>query len=143
MSEQQDTPLDPALIEEWRKLHTAHGIYDECGHKHVEDDPEAIRVWDVGLTCEAGLTQTVCRFCDTDDGEATEDTEYGEWPCTVARLIREWYDKRELLAHAGLALSRAAELLDCTGECDEDSPCPPCLVYADAVAAIAAIREGR
>ena len=77
--------IDAALA-----LHSEWGIYDECGHDHTEEDVrtgKAIDV-DVGFTCEEGKVQSVCRECDTDDGDATEATEDGEWPCPTVKALK-------------------------------------------------------
>jgi hypothetical protein len=68
--------------------HSRWGIYEECGHKHGEDEPEMVVVecLDNPYTCEAGLIQAVCRECHTDSGEPRENTDEGEWPC--AALVR-------------------------------------------------------
>jgi hypothetical protein len=69
------------------------GLTDECGHDHTSEDLEAgrcIEIPEVGLTCEDGKLYTVCRECHTADGEPTEDTDEGEWPCpTVKALLGE------------------------------------------------------
>ena len=71
------------------ELHQPFGIYDECGHQHDEGEPGVIEVDAVGLTCEEGRIQTVCRGCDTEDGEVDEDTSDGDWPCPTLRVIAE------------------------------------------------------
>jgi hypothetical protein len=72
-------------------LHTEWGIYDECDHTHTEEDiraGKAVDVPEVGFTCDDARMQTVCRECHTDDGEPTEDTEHGEWPCPTVKALR-------------------------------------------------------
>ncbi len=77
-----------------RKLHSKFGIYDECGHKHTDEEYEredsgVVDVEGVGLTCEEGLVQWVCHECDTVDGEPDEYTEYGEWPCRTLKELEK------------------------------------------------------
>ena len=71
-----------------RKLHSKFGIYDSCGHEHTDEECEkegsgVVYVEDVGLTCEEGLVQWVCRECDTVDCEPDEYTCEGKWPCAT------------------------------------------------------------
>ena len=73
--------------EDVRKLHVPFGIYDECGHKHHESELGVVEIDEIGLTCDDGKLQTVCRECDTDDGDVREDTEYGVWPCRTLKAL--------------------------------------------------------
>ena len=54
------------LIQALKALHAPYGIYDQCDHQHVESDQDAVYIDGVGLTCEEGLLETVCRHCCTD-----------------------------------------------------------------------------
>ena len=70
------------------EAHSDFGIYEDCGHGH--DLGEGVfDIDDVGLVCEEGLIQTICRECDTDDGEVREDSDTGEWPCPTIRRIAQ------------------------------------------------------
>lgn len=75
--------------EDVRKLHYPFKIYDECEHQHEAANEllGIVEIDEIGLTCDAGLLYTVCRECDTDDGEVNENTEYGEWPCATLKAL--------------------------------------------------------
>jgi hypothetical protein len=69
--EYDQAAADRAALERVRALHSEWRIYDECGHKHTDEDVTAGRakhVNDVGTVCEDGLMYVVCRHCCTDDG---------------------------------------------------------------------------
>ena len=71
-----------------KALHSPFEIYDECPHDdHKESDPGVLDIDDVGLTCAEGLIQTVCRECDTHDGEVHEDSSEGIYPCRTLQAI--------------------------------------------------------
>lgn len=80
--------------EDVRKLHSKFLIYDYCAHDSDKDGPEyhegrvVTYVEDMGYTC-GEPSQTVCMECDTDDGEANENTEYGEYPCATLKALEK------------------------------------------------------
>ena len=79
-----------ARIEAALALHQEFGIYDECGHDHTEEDVrtgKAIDVPEVGITCEDGLVQKVCRHCHLWNDEPYERTEDGECPCPTVEAL--------------------------------------------------------
>jgi hypothetical protein len=55
-----------AQVKRIRDLHAEFKIYDECGHRHSEDDPGVIEIENVGLTCKDGYQYSVCRTCCRD-----------------------------------------------------------------------------
>jgi hypothetical protein len=74
------------------ELHSEFRIYDECSHQHTDEEVTAgtaFDVEDVGITCEEGYLYSVCKKCHTDDGDVTEDTPDGEWPCEELRAIEK------------------------------------------------------
>jgi hypothetical protein len=67
-------------------LHRPCPLYDECGHDHQEGEPGVIYVDEVGLTCDAGRTGTVCMHCHTDgDGMVREDAWDAKYPCDTLK----------------------------------------------------------
>jgi hypothetical protein len=51
------------MVQALRALHRPFGVYDSCGHEHRANDAEAMYVDEIGWTCEAGLTNTICEHC--------------------------------------------------------------------------------
>jgi hypothetical protein len=53
-----------AAVERIRSLHEPYGIYDDCGHKHAEDEPGVLYVAEIGIfVCKDGHFYDVCRLC--------------------------------------------------------------------------------
>lgn len=61
-----------ARVEAVRALHSEFKVYDA-------DDPADYS--------EKTYLYTCCRHCHTNDGETTEWSDEGEWPCTTVRLL--------------------------------------------------------
>lgn len=71
------------------------GFARECAHDDSKmddlEEPEhhdgrsVVYVEDVGYTCAD--PQTVCYECDSDDGEANENTIDGEYPCATLKAL--------------------------------------------------------
>lgn len=79
-----------AKIAQMRAKHSSYGIYDECGHRHTEEQfalGECVEVDDVGLVCGEGLRYHLCRECHTEEGEVREDSWEKRWPCDAARAL--------------------------------------------------------
>jgi hypothetical protein len=53
------------LIQALRALHSEYGVYEKCDHGHTADDPLALDIENVGLTCADGLLDVVCTACCT------------------------------------------------------------------------------
>lgn len=75
-------------------LHAPYGIYDKCGHEHVDTEPGVREIDNVGLVCEAGLEFVVCSHCCANDGygqseecAAAHDHARVCDPCPTVRLI--------------------------------------------------------
>lgn len=90
--------------EDVRKLHTKFGLYGGCDCEYrwkkagvpelqwppesdvrFHDGKEPVEIEETGWTCEE--PQWVCRECDTSDGEAHENSDYGEWPCRTIEAL--------------------------------------------------------
>jgi hypothetical protein len=70
------------------ELHCPWYVVEECGHDHAEGESGLrIETLEVGIVCEEGVRNTVCRACDTTDGEPREDTDEGEYPCATVLAI--------------------------------------------------------
>lgn len=80
-----------AAISRVRALHVKWGIFEECDHENddrpdVHEGREPTYAPGIGWTCMEPM-QYVCRECHTDDGEATEDTIDGVWPCATIKAL--------------------------------------------------------
>ena len=69
-----DQPWDAlsARVEAVLALHCEFKVYDAIDPADFSD---------------ATYLYTCCRECDTSDGEVTEWTDKGEWPCATARAL--------------------------------------------------------
>ena len=86
----RDAPRAYAALRAVLEIHTPWGIYDDCGHDHQSTDgPGVLDIEDVGLTCEEGRVQTVCRHCALTEDEPDENTCEHDWPCPTVRAVAE------------------------------------------------------
>jgi hypothetical protein len=76
-----------------RKLHHEFKIYDECGHKH-DDQDGSILVEEIGYVCAAGHAYSICHECcapgDSQTEECADNHIPGEcWPCPTRKAVDE------------------------------------------------------
>jgi hypothetical protein len=75
-----------AALDSVKHLHREFRLYGECGHQHTEEGNGVISVENVGLTCQDGYEQSICRECCGDGGEyQSEECAANHeglcWPC--------------------------------------------------------------
>jgi hypothetical protein len=79
------------------KLHTELRIYEDCGHRHTDDDVDAglaTEVHEVGIVCEEGFLYSICNECcaagDRYTGQTeccVADHEHPCWPCNTIKAL--------------------------------------------------------
>lgn len=49
--------------------HQPWHLYDECGHQHDADDPDAVDIGNLGYVCKDGHMYDLCIECCTEGGD--------------------------------------------------------------------------